>query len=183
MGLRLPVLLPARLGEVVGVVLGEDRHALGTVGAQHVGDVEAERGVPARVGADEVAVDPDTRLVVHGPEVEEDAAAARPAVRAPLRRALGHRRRLELALVPARGVVARVADATARGLRREGNLDHVRPRLRTIDVGRNVVALGVVEAEPPGAVERVPAGAAELGAGVRHRRGGALVEGRPRGSC
>jgi hypothetical protein len=47
--LQLPVLLAARLGQVVRIVLGAHRHRLLAVGVEHLGDVGPERRVAAFV--------------------------------------------------------------------------------------------------------------------------------------
>src|SRR5690606_1003693 len=73
---RAPVLLAARLGEVVRVVLGaHDEQVVGAVGDER-GDVERERGVAALVLADEVSVDPHPGSVVDGAEVQQDHGCA-----------------------------------------------------------------------------------------------------------
>ena len=56
--LALPVLLAARLGELMRIVLGAHRDDLPARGVQHVRDVGRERGVPAFVGRHQMAVDP-----------------------------------------------------------------------------------------------------------------------------
>jgi hypothetical protein len=48
--LELPVLLAARLGQVVRIVLGAHRHDLLARRLEHVGDVGRERRVAALVG-------------------------------------------------------------------------------------------------------------------------------------
>ena len=89
--LEQPVLLAARLGEVVRIVVGahdDRRRRRGRASA--VGDVDRERRVAALVPPDERAVDPDRRRVVDRAEVEQQPLAG------------CERGRLERAPVPAR---------------------------------------------------------------------------------
>ena len=75
-GCDLPVLLAARLREILRVVFGAndelDRRLIGASG-----DVERERRIAALVSAEASAVDPDRRVVVHRAEVQEDPVALR----------------------------------------------------------------------------------------------------------
>jgi hypothetical protein len=104
--LELPVLFAARLGGFGRVVFHHHGDALLAPGVQHRGDVGPEGGVAAFVARHEAAVHPHLREIVDGAEVEQQptAVGARP----------------EVALVPADGVVAAVADAARPRLRRYG---------------------------------------------------------------
>jgi hypothetical protein len=148
--LGLPVLLAARLREVERVVVRHHRDGLASRRVERERDVGPERRVPAFVRRDEVPVDPDAREVVDGAEVQQDAVVAR--------------RRVELALVPAREVEAGVPDPARRRLGRERDLDRQRP---VVDVRRPAVPPLVVERETPAAVEARPPGTLELGPRVR----------------
>ena len=74
--LGLPVLLAARLGQVVRIVFGpDDQHVLRRRASQGRGDVGGERRVAALVRGDKQTVDPDLRPVIDRAEVEQHAAA------------------------------------------------------------------------------------------------------------
>ena len=76
MGRNLPVLLAARLREILRVVFGaNDELDRRLVGASC--DVERERRIAALVSAEASAVDPDRGVVVHRAEVQEDPVALR----------------------------------------------------------------------------------------------------------
>jgi hypothetical protein len=76
-GLRLPVLLAARLFEVVRVVRGTHLDLERAVRREELGDVDGERSVAALVPRRELPVEPHGRVVVDGFEVQEPALAVR----------------------------------------------------------------------------------------------------------
>ncbi len=149
MRLELPVLLAARLGQLVRVVFGQHGHALLARGVEHRGDVGPERRVPALVRGDQPVVHPHLGLVVHRAEAQDDAAA------------IGHH--VEIALVPHRRVEAAVEHAAGPRLGRKRHLDLVRPLAHVRGPGMAPV---VVETEAPGAIERGPLRAPQLRPGV-----------------
>jgi hypothetical protein len=107
----LPVLLAARFGQVLGVVLGADDDLVRPLRAEQIGDVAAEGGVAAFVVAGVAAVDPDRGLVVDGAEAEHQPLA------------FAQRGCLEATAIPDRAGELLVADAAERRLRREGHAD------------------------------------------------------------
>ncbi len=154
-----PVLLAARHVERLCRVLGshdDDVPArVARPAGQRLGDVGGEGRLPACVAGDEPPVAPDVGAVVHGPEVHERPGGRRGQVEGVGRQG---------AAVPHHRVEAGLADAGRRGLGRERHLDRavvrrrggrVRPALGTSDVA-------VVVGEPPRAVQRGPALAAQL---------------------
>ena len=68
-------LLATGLEAGVGAVPDADGQGV-LAGLQRIGDVQAERGVTARVAAGQDAVDPDVGFPVHGAEVQQDALSA-----------------------------------------------------------------------------------------------------------
>jgi hypothetical protein len=70
--LALPILLAARLGDVVGIILREHRHRLPARRIEHAGDVGPERRVPAFVHHRELVVDPHPGREVDGTEAQDD---------------------------------------------------------------------------------------------------------------
>ena len=77
-----PVLLAARLGRVVDRILGAHDDDLVATLVERVGDVSVERGVPALVAGDQLAVDPDLGPVVDRPEVQQHPPARADRARA-----------------------------------------------------------------------------------------------------
>jgi hypothetical protein len=153
----LPLLLAARLREVLRVVLRPDHHHVRGVGAgapHHVGDVHGERGVPALVLADQCAVHPHPRAVVHGAQVQQQPAARGVT-------GGGEVGGGEVPAVPDDGVEAGVADPGVGGLGRERHGD--RPRQRPAVVpALGLPGVEVVVREAPGAAEVVVALAEQL---------------------
>src|SRR5579862_1925343 len=72
-GIEMPILFAAGLGEIVGIVVGADDDGLGFAGDQCVGDVGVEGGVAALVGGYELVVDVDGCIGVDSAKVEEQA--------------------------------------------------------------------------------------------------------------
>lgn len=144
-------LLAARLRAVPGVAGADHDRRLGA-GFGDAVEVGGEGGEAPAVPGDLDAVHPDRGVVVHGPEVQQDAGAG------PLG---GHRHG---APVPDRLQEVRVPDARQGRLGAEGHGDGVRerapgqPALQT--------AVGAVGLELPGAVQIEPRVADELGPGV-----------------
>jgi len=155
---RPPVLLAARLLEVERVVERAHDELLLAV-AQDVRDVDAERDPAALVHGEPLAVHPDRRLVVDGPEAQPQAAAVR------------DRRRAERPPVPAGPEHAGVADAAGRGLRGERHPDLTVER----DAAGHARPCVGVERELPAAVEARPV-AAQQGAGMVVGHGGGLSD-------
>ena len=143
--MKLPILLAARLGEVVRVVFGPQRNDLSPAGAQRVGDVEREGGVPSLVLTDVFAVDPHTGQIVDRAEMEQDA----PHV------GVGEK----LTLVPAVRMETGIADATQARFRSERHLNRVCPGG---DVARMRPVTFIVEGESPGSIEILPLVATQL---------------------
>jgi hypothetical protein len=109
--LGLPVLLPARLGQIQRVVVDAHDDDLLGLGGEPRGDVEGEGRVPSLVTSGELAVHPDLGLVVHRAERQVQP-----------RRSPG-RGELEHAAVPNDRVVASLLDAARRGLGWKGDED------------------------------------------------------------
>ena len=63
MRFELPVLLAARLGQVVRVILGAENDLMLRTGEQEIGDIDRKRRVSTFVAARERPVDPDPSVV------------------------------------------------------------------------------------------------------------------------
>ena len=167
------VVPPAAAGSGGQVALGAavvDPHDQAVDAAAQPLEVELERQVGARVGADLAAVEPHRGPVVDGLEADDPAAVGLAHV---ARERLGRER--EVAAVPAdRAVHARrrdVAGVVGVGNRHRGpavgRRDVAKPALRLAHVGR----VGAVQ---PGASEQIPAGLAVLVEGPLGGRGGGV---------
>ena len=155
-GLELPVLLAAWLGQICGS--SSTRTTTSHDASAPTSSVmsSGKRGVPALVLAAVMRVDPDGRPVVDGAEVQEQAARrARP----------GH---VERAPVPAAAKQAGVVDAAGGRLGRKRDHDGVGPR----DIRRRVTSPVGVDGKLPGAVQRDPPLPLKLWAGITMRAGG-----------
>ena len=155
-----PVLLAARLGGVVGRILGAHHDDLLATLVERVGDVSVERGVPALVAGDQLPVDPDLGPVVDRPEVQQHPPARADRVDP------------DDPAVPDDGVHGRVVDPGQRRLRRVGHLDR---RVEGTVVPRPAVAAAdvvVVVSETPGTPEVLPLRSPQLGSRVGERRRG-----------
>src|SRR5678815_3081953 len=139
MRLELPVLLAARLTEVVGVVLGKYGHRLSSRVVQRSGDVRLERRVAPFVSRDVAAVDPHLCDIIDRTEVQEHTLAFCPD--------------LEVALIPAGRVERRVRNAACRRLRRKRHANDERP---LANLRRMKVAPLRIEAEAPISIETSP---------------------------
>ena len=152
--LELPVLLAARLGQVVGMVLGTDDQDLRSVGGQRGGDVGGEGSLPADMIGDEGAVHPDPGRIVDGAEVQQQA----PPV---------ERRGVEVAAIPDDRVEALVADPRQRGFGRKGDCYGARERrLSSVPSGREAF-VAIIVRELPRAAQVGPVGTAHLRPGVQ----------------
>ena len=168
-GLGPPVLLAARLTGVQRPVLGP-HHQQVPVGAppvhgQSVRDVDDDRGVPAVVLGDALAVHPHRGAVVDRPQMQQHPIALDPGaggLQVQGAQAPG---------VPHHRVVPRPAHARAGALGREGHGDRP-PAHPALGPPLLETRVGVVVGEVPGAVQGAPAGAAQLGEGVAAGRVG-----------
>jgi hypothetical protein len=109
-GVELPVLLPAGLGDIEWIVLRPHHESARAVAVERVGHIERERGVAALVVPEQRAAQPDRAPVVDGAEVQDRAAA-------------GCGWRSDRPPVPDDRVKPRVVDAGCRRFRREGHDD------------------------------------------------------------
>ena len=69
--LKLPILLPARLGKLMWVISHLDRHGLLPGGIEHVGDVSPEGCMTTLVGHRQASIDPDPREIVDRAETQD----------------------------------------------------------------------------------------------------------------
>jgi hypothetical protein len=113
---QLPILLAARLCQVVGIVLGAHNQCLRTAAAQIIGNIDLERRVAAFMAGEQRAVEPDRRAIIDRAEVQDQPLPGTEL------------RRVEAAAIPARLVKAGVMDAAGRSFRREGHNDLRVPR-------------------------------------------------------
>ena len=154
-----PVLLAARLREVVRIVL--DPHDDVEAGAR-IRHLRRERRVAALVMGDVLTADPDVGAVVDSPEVHA-AGAGRAAWPAAAISSADDR-----APVPHDVVESRVADARGRRLRREGHGDRSRVELRRgSPIRASRPSFSSSNSNSHVAAEIQPAGTDELGARVR----------------
>src|SRR4051794_26889943 len=116
MGAELPVLLAARLGEVLWVVLRADDDLEWGILLNERGNVEGERRVSAAVAASEVTIHPDAGAVINSAEMQQEACVWLP---------VSERNGSSIPAGPKKG---RVADAARRRFGREGDIDGGRPR-------------------------------------------------------
>jgi len=172
-------LLAVKLVSRVGGVGDADGECVGA-GTDRAGNVEGERQVAARVGADLRVVDPDRGLVIHRLEVQQQAVA------------VAQRRRLEAAAIPQgvrRGET--LLHAGQRRLDGERHEDLARPfRRRGGDgIRRDLVIPEAVEVAPRTAGQRRPrvfppgGFGRDLGPPVREHRIGRRLPGLGRGLC
>src|SRR3954471_24776153 len=113
MRVELPILLSARLREVMGIILYTNSDSLFPRLAQRESNVSREWSVATLMECNQVIVDPDLSFIVDGAEVQQHAATLR-----------GN---LEVALIPACAMEAAVADAARRRFGRKGHDDLQRP--------------------------------------------------------
>ncbi len=154
---RLPILLAARLAEVVRIVLGPHHdHGGRRSDGQRRRDVCLERRVPALVPGHVDAVDPNIGAIIDRPEVEQESLVILACERV----------KIDLAPVPDHAMRTGIVDAAGRRLRRK------RRRDRAVERGGVRLPMPVppdvvrVEGELPFAGEVVPVGAGELRVGV-----------------
>ena len=136
-GTLAPILLPARLLEVVRLILRPDYDDLRTSLDEKRRDICAERRMSAFMLDRESAVDPHGRLVVHGPEMKSQGVGTERIIQG------------EFTPVPHHWVKTRVLDTGQFALRRERD-----ENCSTEDVGPLKPAVGkaavlIVEREAP----------------------------------
>src|SRR5689334_6166398 len=107
MGLELPVLLAARLRQVMRVVACHQGYRLHGTRNQRSGDVRPERRMPAFMTRDQAAIHPYLRRIIDRGQVEDHVFAAVDDV--------------EFTLIPADTMVSGVADSAGNGFRGEWN--------------------------------------------------------------
>ena len=147
--LELPVLLAARLGEVVRVVLGAHDDLACARRRTRSRDVERERRVAALVSPT-AAVDPDGRAVVDGAEVEDQSLLAR------------SRRELDRASIPAAAIETGIGDAARPRFGRKGHPDASVPD----NLGGRGPAGRRIQGKVPVSIERVPGSPPQLRARI-----------------
>ncbi|HMJ55213.1 MAG TPA: hypothetical protein VK540_24220 [Polyangiaceae bacterium] len=72
MRLELPVLLAARFGEIVRIVIGPHGDEVRLSGLEQAGDVDLERRIAAVVLGHERIIDPHAGFVVDGAEMQDE---------------------------------------------------------------------------------------------------------------
>src|SRR5690242_12033076 len=136
MRLQLPILLAARLGQLMRIVFHMHCHSLLTRRLEHVRDISPERRMATFVGNGEAAVYPDPRAVIDRPETQDYPSGKELAIKVPL--------------IPARGMKAPVTDTARPGFRRKRYRDFHWPGFYLV---RLRVLARVVIAKTPDAVE------------------------------
>ena len=145
MRMKPPVLLAARLGEIVRIVLSADDDFDAVAGRHMPCDIDAERQVPALVGRGKLLVHPHGRAIVDGPEVQDQALVG------------FQLQRWQQPAIPAGDIKARIADPARRRLGRKWHVDRLAPR----DIGGLRPARVGVDREIPGTVQGRPVLAGE----------------------
>ncbi len=73
--MQAPILLAPRLLEILRIILRPYRHALRPGAVESEGDVGVKRRVAALMLGHGNIVDPDARVIVHRPEMQDEPAA------------------------------------------------------------------------------------------------------------
>ena len=159
MRLELPVLLAARLRQIVRVVLSMHRHCLRARRIEQVCDVRPKWRVPAFVRHRKAVVDPDLRRVIDRAEPQDHSTVVR--------------NQRELSLVPARAMQSAVADAARSRFGRKRHHDFQWPLENFRGLRKGAV---IIKAKAPFAIQRRPlrtlhqrARVAKLRLRLRHR--------------
>jgi hypothetical protein len=142
MRLSLPVLFASRLREVLWIVERADDNLEDAVSCVCRGgrDVCGKRRVSAAMSRNQLVVDPDGRLVINGPEVQEHAAASDECGRG------------DATAIPTRRVEAKMSHTAGHRLWGERHFDVAVP----LDITGCLTARFCVEHELPDTIERDP---------------------------